>query len=131
MLLILVFSLACVLEDYIRNVEAINFRWNRINPLKVFHILLYQWSSILIFTFYIAFEDLLPNWFSMRVSNDQRYVRGDRFDTRIIIRRKFKGLDSREITPWWEHGTWFQSSPKINCMLITRLICIQYYLHQL
>lgn len=56
----LAFSLACVLEDYIRNVEAINFRRNRIYPLKVFHIRLYQWSSILIFTFYIAFEDLFP-----------------------------------------------------------------------
>ena len=59
--LILVFSLACVLEDYIRSVEAINFRRNRTYPLKAFHILLYQWSSILIFTFYIAFEDLFPN----------------------------------------------------------------------
>ena len=61
MLLILALSLACVLEDYIRNVEAIKFRRNRIYPLKVFHVLLYQWSNILIFTFYIAFENLFPN----------------------------------------------------------------------
>ena len=42
--------------------------------------------------------DLVLNWFSMHVSNDQRYVYGSTLYA-CIIAQKFKGLDLREITP--------------------------------
>ena len=61
---------------------------------------------------------LFLNWFSTCVSDDWKYVCGHRLYT-CINTRKFKGFDCREITS-------FQSSPKINCMLIPRLICIQW-----
>ena len=62
--------------------------------------------------------------FNTRVSNDRKYVCG-RGLYACINTRKFKGLDSREITSLQGkkgsdlHGTSFQSSPKINR---TRLI---------
>ena len=71
------------------------------------------------------------NWFSTRVSDDQKYVCGRRLYV-FINTRKSKGLDSRKITSLPEikksdlNGTSFQSSPKINRMLITRAICIQW-----
>ena len=75
---------------------------------------------------------LFLNWFSKRVSDDWKYVCGRRLYT-CIYTRKFKGLNSRAITSLLEikkksdlQGTSFQSSPKINRMLITRPIFIQW-----
>ena len=74
---------------------------------------------------------LLLNWFSMRVSDDQKYLCGSKLYA-CINTWKFKGLNTREITSLSDiqksdlHGTSIQSLPKINRMLITRHICIQW-----
>ena len=70
-----------------KNEEAINSTRNMIYSLKVF-------SSYFIGvdTFY-----LFLNWFSTRVSDDQKYLCGSSLYA-CIDTRKFKGLDSREIT---------------------------------
>ena len=78
-------SLVC-LDIRSRNEEAINCTRNRIYSLKVFTP--YFW----IFTFY-----LFLNWLSTRVSDDRKYVCGRRL-YECVNARKFKGLDSREIT---------------------------------
>ena len=96
-------SLAC-LEIRSRNEEAINSTRNMIYPLKVFTSYFIDAD-----TFY-----LFLNWFSTRVSDDQKYRCGSRLYA-CINTRKFKGLDSREIT----------SLPEIE-KVITRLICIQW-----
>ena len=67
----------------------------------------------------------------MHVSDDWKYY----CDRRLYVcinTRKFKGLDCRQITiiardqkVIYMAVTSFQSLPKINRMLITRLICIQ------
>ena len=51
----------------------------------------------MIFTFYIVFDDLFVSWFSTRDSDDRKYFCGRKLYA-CIITRKFKGLDSREIT---------------------------------
>ena len=80
------FSLAC-LEIRSRNEEAINSTRNRIYSLRFFTSFF-----IIVDTFY-----LFLNWFSTRVSDDRKNVRGRRLYA-YINTRKFKGLDSREIT---------------------------------
>ena len=115
-------GLAC-LEIRSRNEWAINSTRNMILSLRFFTSYFVD-----VDTFY-----LFLNWFSTRVSDDQKYLSGSRLYA-CINTRKFKGLDSREITSLPEikkviqfiHGTLFQSSPKINRMLITRPICIQW-----
>ena len=71
-----------------------------------------------IFTFY-----LFLNWFSMHFSDNPKYVCGRRLYA-CINTRKFKGLDYIIARHQKSdlHGTSFQSSPKINCVLITRPI---------
>ena len=75
-----------------------------------------------IFTFY-----LFLNWFSMHVSDNPKYVCGRRLYA-CINRWKFKGLDYIIARHQKSdlHGTSFQSSPKINCVLITRPIYMQW-----
>ena len=71
--------------------------------LNVFHFLLYQRSSILqdiYFLYCIQFVSELSEL------------------NECVNTQKSRKQD--------EHGESFQSSPKINCMLITRLICIQW-----
>ena len=74
-------SLACF-EIRSRNKRAINSTRNKIYSLKVFHFLLYR----------RRFFYLFLSWFSMRVSDDQKYVWGRRLNA-CINTRKFKGLD--------------------------------------
>ena len=73
--------------------RPIYWEWWRAD-LTVFYIQLYRRRYLL----------FVLNWFSTRVSDDQKYV--------CINTRKLKGLHL--------YGTSFQSSPKINRMLITR-----------
>ena len=82
-----------------------------------------DWRQVIIriFTFYLFLK-----WFHRYVSEDRKYVCGRRLN-RCINTRKFKGLDSRKIKSLPEiNGTSFQSSQKINRMLITKVICIQW-----
>ena len=82
-------------------------------------------NSFLFPTFY-----LFLNWFRTRVSNDQKYL----CSSRLYVCIKYTKIRG----PWFQrndiiaryqesdlHGGSFQSPPKINCMLITRPICIQ------
>ena len=86
------FSLAW-LEITSRNEEAINSARNRIHSLTVFYLLFYRRRVFFrIFTFC-----LFLNWFNTRVSDDRKDVCGRRLYA-CINTRKFKGLDSREIT---------------------------------
>ena len=80
------FSLAC-LEIRSRNEEAINSTRNRIYSLKVFYFYVIDCE-----TFY-----LFLNWFSSCVSDAQKYVCGRKLYACVYTRR-FKDLDSREIT---------------------------------
>ena len=108
-------GVAC-LEIRLRNEEAINSTRNSIYSRKVFSP-----YFIAIVTFY-----LFLNWFSTRVRDDQKHLSRSRLYV-CINTWKFKGLDSGEITSLPDlHGTSFQSLPKINRMLITRLIYIQW-----
>ena len=77
--------LAC-LEIRSRNEEAINSTRNIFYSLRVSYFLLYRRRYF-----------LFLNWFSTRVSDDQKYLSGSRLYA-CINTRKFKGLDSREIT---------------------------------
>ena len=78
-----------LLGDYLKskNEEAINCTRNRIYSLQFFHFLLYRRRYFL----------LISEFYSTRVSDDRKYVCGRRLYARINT-RKFKGLDSREIT---------------------------------
>ena len=80
-------SVSLCLEIRSRNDDAINSTRNRIYSLKVFTS-----YFIDVDTFY-----LFLNWFSTRVGDDRKYVCGRRLYA-CINTRKFKGLDSREIT---------------------------------
>ena len=100
-------------------------------------ILQETWTDLLAKRFFISYFIevytfyFFLNWFSTRVSDDQKYVCGRRLYV-CINTRKFKGLDSRKITSLPEikkviyMARHFQSSPKINRMLITRTISIQW-----
>ena len=88
----------------------------------------------MIFTFYIVFNDLFLSWFSTRDSDNRKYFRGRKLYA-CIITRKFKGLDSREITSLPEiknvMRTWrvisiIAENKPPDRMLITRFICIQW-----
>ena len=79
-------GLAC-LEIRSRNEEAINSTRNMIHSLRFF------------ISYFIDVDTfhLFLNWFSTRVSDDQKYLSGSRLYAGINT-QKFKGLDSREIT---------------------------------
>ena len=91
----------------------INSTWNRISSLKVFHVLLYQRSSILQEFLLSLSYSMICFWIDW---------------VRMYKYTKIKRLDSREITSIAkeqtrdENSTSFESSPKINRMLITRPI---------
>ena len=70
-----------------RKEEALNSTRNSIYSLKVYYFLLYRCRYF-----------LFLNWFSTRVRDDRKYVCGSRLYA-CINTRKFKCLDSREITP--------------------------------
>ena len=87
------------------------FYTKRVYWLEVFHFLFYPWSSIPQgIYFYIVFGVLFLNWFSARVIR-----------LRLQAVRMYKDTKICD-----EYGASFQSSPKINRMLITRLICIRW-----
>ena len=104
-------SYAC-LEIRSRSEEAINSTQNRIYSLEVFFFFTSYFIDV--DTFY-----LFLNWFSMLVTDDRKYVCCRRLYA-CINTRKFKGLDSGEITslPGKKsdlRGTSFQSrSPNEN-----------------
>ena len=86
------------------------------SSLKIFYVLLYRRSSILqdIYFFYRirrSASELIAHAF-INTRNSRVWIRKN-----YVIGRKQKRN---------EHGASFQSSPKINCMLITRLICIKW-----
>ena len=83
-------SYAC-LEIRSRSEEAINSTQNRIYSLEVFFFF-FTSCFIDVGTLY-----LFLNWFSTLVSDDRKYVCCRRLYA-CIITRKFKGLDSGEIT---------------------------------
>ena len=118
--LIEAFSLA-YLEIRSRNEWAINSTRNRIYSLKVFYFLLYRRRYFLFVS-------------ESRVSDDWKYVYRRLYA--CINTQKFKDPDSRVITSEIknagdarDHFTSFQSSPKINRILITKPICIQSLQH--
>ena len=95
-----------------------------------------RFTRLRFFTFHFIDVDtlyLFLNWFSMRVSDDQKYVCGHRLQ--CIHLYKYKKIQGSRFQRNYIiardqksdlHGTSFQSSPKINRMLITRPICIQW-----
>ena len=92
-------SLACM-EIKSRNEEAINSTWYRIYSVK--------------------------NWFSARVSDDQKYPCNHRLYA-CMNTWKFKGFDSRKITSLKEIKKVIDMAHHFNhCMLITRPIFIQW-----
>ena len=113
-------SLAC-LETRSRNEEAINSTQNTIYSLKVF----FASYFIDVDTFFCFWIDLVCvlTTTGNNVCCRRLYA--------YINTQKFKGLDSRQRTSLPEikkviyMAHHFQSSPKINRMLITRPICIQ------
>ena len=103
------FPCAC-LEIRSRNEKAINSTRNRIYSLKDFT------------SYFIDVDtfNLFLIWFSTRVSEDRKYVWGRRL---CLVSREITSLP--EIKKSDLHGASFQSSPKINRMLITRAICLR------
>ena len=89
-----------------------------------------RFTRLRFFTFHFIDVDtlyLFLNWFSMRVSDDQKYVCGHRLQ--CIHLYKYKKIQGSRFQRNYIiardqksdlHGTSFQSSPKINRMLITR-----------
>ena len=114
------FSLAC-LEIRSRNEEAINSTRNRIYSLKVFYFLLYRRRYFLFVSELIQYACQRRPEIRLRSQAIRVYkytkIQGPRFQRNYIIARDQKSD---------LHGTSFQSSPKINCMLITSTICIQW-----
>ena len=86
-------GLAC-LEIRSRNEEAMNSIRSMIYPLKVFSSYFIDVDTVYLFL----------NWFSTRVSDDEKYLCGSRLYASslglyaCINTPKFKGLDSRETT---------------------------------
>ena len=103
--------LAC-LEIRSRNEETINSTLNTIYSLKVFYFLLYRRRH---FSFICFWSDLVRGLATTgnNVCGRRLYtkIQGPRFQRNNIIARDQKSD---------LHGTSFQSSPKINRMLITR-----------
>ena len=119
--LIEAFSLA-YLEIRSRNEWAINSTRNRIYSLKVFYFLLYRRRYFLFVSELIDLVRVLATTGKRLRSQAIRVykctkIQGPRFQRNYII-----ASDQKSDL----HGTSFQSSPKINYMLITRLICIQW-----
>ena len=113
------FSLAC-LEIRLRNEEAINSTRNRIYSLKGFYFPLYRHLYFLFVSALILY--MFEQWPEICLRSQALHVYkytkipGPRFQRNYII-----AIDQESDL----HGTSFQSSPKINRMLITRPICIQ------
>ena len=81
--------------------------------------LIYQWY----FLYHIRwFVSELIQYVLATTGNMSAVAAYNKYCLYNIIAWKF--LDLREM--WWEHGASFRSLLKINCMLITRLICIQW-----
>ena len=117
-------GLAC-LEIRSKNEEAINSTRNMIHSLRFFTS-----YFIDVDTFY-----LFLNWFSTRVSDDQKYLSGSRLYACINTQNSRGSIPEKlhdcqiSLARYRKsdlNGTSFQSSPKINRMLITRLICIKW-----
>ena len=106
--------LSRLLGKKIRNEGAINYTRN-ISSLKEFYFLIYRRSSIQDIYFLYRIRWLFLNWLSTCVLIHGK--QGPRFERNYIITREQKR---------YEHGASFQSSSKLNRMLITRLICIQW-----
>ena len=111
-------SVSLCLEIRSRNEEAINSTWNRIYLLKVFYFLLYRHQYFLLFSEFIIKVRVLAttgNTSAVQLQAIRVYkytkIQGPRFQRNYIIARDQKSD---------LHGTSFQSSPKINRMLITR-----------
>ena len=99
-------------------------RWLILQETKQIYLLnvFYFLSTPILFTCF---------WIDFFVSNDWKYVCGRRLYACINTRKFYR--------PWFQrnniiaryrksdlHGMSFQSSPKVNCMLIQRLICTQW-----
>ena len=112
-------GLAC-LEIRSRNEEVINSTRNMIYSLKVFYFLLYRRRYFLFVSELIQYACQRRPEIRLRSQAIRVYkytkIQGPRFQRNYIIARYRKS---------YLHGTSFQSLPKINRMLITRLICIQ------
>ena len=106
------------LEIRSRNEETINSTLNTIYSLKVFYFRLYRRRH---FSFFCFWSDLVLGLATTvnNVCGRRLYtkIQGPRFQRNNIIARDQKSD---------LHGTSFQSSPKINRMLITRAICHVY-----
>ena len=108
------FSLAC-LEIRLRNEEAINSTRNRIYSLKGFYFPLYRHWYFLFVSALILY--MFEQWPEIRLRSqalhEYKYskIQGPRFQRNYII-----VIDQESDL----HGTSFQSSPKVNRMLITR-----------
>ena len=109
------FSLAC-LDIRSRNEEAIDSTRNRTYSLSFFTSFF-----IIVDTFH-----LFLNWFSTRVSDYRKHVCGSRLYAKIHGPRFQRSYIIARYQRSDLHGTSFQSSPKINRMLITRTICLQW-----
>ena len=111
--------LAC-LEIRSRDEEASIFTRNRIYSLKGFYFLLYRRRYFLLVSELIQYACQRRPEIRLRSQVIRVYkytkIHGPRFQRNYIIAR-----DQQEDL----QGTSFQSSPKINRMLITRPICIQ------
>ena len=108
------FSLAC-LKIRSRNEEAINSTRNRIYSLKVFYFLLYRRRYFLFVSELIQYACQRRPEIRLRSQAIRVYkytkIQGPRFQRNYIIVRDKKVI---------KNGTSFQSSPKINRMLISR-----------
>ena len=116
------FSLAS-LEIRLRNEETIYFTWNRIYSLKAFYFLLYQHRYFLFVSELIWYACLrwpeIHLWSQAICMYEYTKIQGPNswFQRNCIIARDQKSD---------LNGISFQSSPKINHMLITRPICMQW-----
>ena len=108
------------LEIRSRKEEAINSRGNRIYSLIFFYFILYRRRFFLLVSELIQYAcqrrpEIRLRSQAIRV-NKYTKIQGSRFQRNYIIAKDPKS---------YLHGTSFQSSPKINRMLITGAICIQ------
>ena len=106
-----------------RNEVAINSTRNTIYSLKVFYVLTLS-KSILFICFWIDLVRVLATTGNnvcgrrLYACINTRKIKGPRFQRNFVIARDQK--------KWFTWHVSFQSSPKINRMLITRAICIQW-----
>ena len=113
-------SVSLFLEIRSTNEGAINSARNRIYSPKVFYFLVYRRRYFLLVSELIQYvfqrrPEIRLQSQAIRVYKYTK-IQGPRFQRNYIIARDQKS---------YLQGTSFQSSPKINRMLITRAICIQ------